>query len=514
MAIGHFLFQDDRTSCGGVITEGMPDHMHFGRLQACEEHSVTCGKHPGLYKIMGGLPDDFIHGRRIAGTLHSRSTCPCRAEFIPSVYTDTYEFIPRENDSGRNTDGPDNPEKTGPRVFAKSCLRPAGCTDAGTEDEPQDNVGEMVFYVSVPASEEDRESARRAWVQQQRMAMSTPPEKSLFDKVSGFFFGEAQANPMILHRLLLPPVGGNSDVDRQLAIKLTTATRRLGENGASKQQVIMMSLPWMLMGAMVYDNLKGQRSDLLTPDKLLEVAIGKGTVPTRVRYRWEENTETGRLKAVGYHTSPASGRDQVRVRLLRKNINGGFDFWGDERADKPLITWTPADPPGLDDPRGWHTGNDAPPINIGALPGLEYPDIKGVTITTTPLPEEKDFRDYILVFPTNIYPPVYVYLSKRPEDPIWTKTKELEPVENAYEHWVKHGKEFPELELNNSKNYVDTVHDFVREPPSGTLTKTRKNGDILYYHPDSNTFAVKTKDGVPKTMFKPETKMDYWEKQK
>lgn len=92
MAIGHFLFQDDMTSCGGVITEGMPDHMHFGRLQACEEHSVTCGKHPGLYKIMGGLPDDFIHGRRIAGTLHSRSTCPCRAEFIPSMYTDTYEL--------------------------------------------------------------------------------------------------------------------------------------------------------------------------------------------------------------------------------------------------------------------------------------------------------------------------------------------------------------------------------------------------------------------------------------
>lgn len=57
------------------------------------------------------------------------------------------------------------------------------------------------------------------------------------------------------------------------------------------------------------------------------------------------------------------------------------------------------------------------------------------------------------------------------------------------------------------------VRDFVREPPSGALTKTRKNGDTLYYHPDSNTFAVKTKDGVPKTMFKPK-KMDYWEKQK
>lgn len=53
MAVGHFLFQDDKTSCGGVIIEGIPDHIHFGRLQACEDHSVTCGKHPGLFKIIG-----------------------------------------------------------------------------------------------------------------------------------------------------------------------------------------------------------------------------------------------------------------------------------------------------------------------------------------------------------------------------------------------------------------------------------------------------------------------------
>ncbi|WP_430306051.1 PAAR domain-containing protein [Serratia inhibens] len=136
MAVGHFLFQDDKTSCGGVITEGMPDHLHFGRLQACEEHSVTCGKHPGFFKIMGGLPDDFIHGRRIAGTLHSRSTCPCRAEFIPSIYTDTYEFIPQQSKGGNNSTDLDNPVNVGPPVFAKSCLRPVGCTDAGTHEEP------------------------------------------------------------------------------------------------------------------------------------------------------------------------------------------------------------------------------------------------------------------------------------------------------------------------------------------------------------------------------------------
>lgn len=40
--------------------------------------------------ITGGI-SDTIHGRRIAGTLDSISTCPCKSRFIPSILTDTYE---------------------------------------------------------------------------------------------------------------------------------------------------------------------------------------------------------------------------------------------------------------------------------------------------------------------------------------------------------------------------------------------------------------------------------------
>ncbi|WP_281728913.1 S-type pyocin domain-containing protein [Brenneria roseae] len=35
-----------------------------------------------------------------------------------------------------------------------------------------------------------------------------------------------------------------------------------------------------------------------------------------------------------------------------------------------------------------------------------------VSILATPIPDEKDFRDYILVFPENVFPPIYVYLSE------------------------------------------------------------------------------------------------------
>lgn len=45
--------------------------------------------------------------------------------------------------------------------------------------------------------------------------------------------------------------------------------------------------------------------------------------------------------------------------------------------------------------------------------------------------------------------------------------------------------------------------DFVNNPPSGTLTKIRNNGDTVLYNPATNVFAVKTKDGIPRTVFKP-----------
>ena len=89
---GYFLFRGDKTVCGGRILEGFTDHQFFDKDMACEGHKVTCGKHPGHYRICGGLEDDDIHGKRIAGTLHSYSSCPCKSKFVPSNWDDYYEF--------------------------------------------------------------------------------------------------------------------------------------------------------------------------------------------------------------------------------------------------------------------------------------------------------------------------------------------------------------------------------------------------------------------------------------
>ena len=46
---------------------------------------MSGGKHPGAYRILGGRSDTWDEGRRLAGTLDSVSSCPCRARFIPSI---------------------------------------------------------------------------------------------------------------------------------------------------------------------------------------------------------------------------------------------------------------------------------------------------------------------------------------------------------------------------------------------------------------------------------------------
>ncbi|MGA9615728.1 MAG: PAAR domain-containing protein [Serratia proteamaculans] len=101
-AEGFYLVQGVKTTCGGKITTGAEDHTLFDKPVAREQDSVTCGKHAGLFKIAGGIDNDTIHDRRMAGTLDSYSTCPCKAKFIPSMMDDTYE---------KTTSGQSEPEQ-------------------------------------------------------------------------------------------------------------------------------------------------------------------------------------------------------------------------------------------------------------------------------------------------------------------------------------------------------------------------------------------------------------------
>ena len=64
------------------------------------------------------------------------------------------------------------------------------------------------------------------------------------------------------------------------------------------------------------------------------------------------------------------------------------------------------------------------------------------------------------------------------------------------------------------QDYLARVQAFTARPPAGTDRVERPNGDVLLYQASTNTFAVVSRDGVPKTMFKPRDGAAYWSEQK
>jgi hypothetical protein len=90
----------------------------------------------------------------------------------------------------------------------------------------------------------------------------------------------------------------------------------------------------------------------------------------------------------------------------------------------------------------------------------------------------------------------------------WSATRSLSASENAVSHWNKHAAEFPEY--SSAEEYVKATQNFVQNPPDGTLSKTRANGDTLLYDPRTNTFAVSSANGAPRTMFRPQDGSSYW----
>ena len=71
-----------------------------------------------------------------------------------------------------------------------------------------------------------------------------------------------------------------------------------------------------------------------------------------------------------------------------------------------------------------------------------------------------------------------------------------------------------DFDAATAQDYLDKVEAFTARPPAGTDRVERPNGDVLLYQASTNTFAVVSRDGVPKTMFKPRDGAAYWAEQK
>ena len=94
--------------------------------------------------------------------------------------------------------------------------------------------------------------------------------------------------------------------------------------------------------------------------------------------------------------------------------------------------------------------------------------------------------------------------------PLWASNRSNTAQENAERQFRRNGEEFGARSVDD---YVDKAHAFIANPPKGTLRLSRSNGDKLLYDPKGNVFAVATRDGAPRTMFKPREGMSYWRDQ-
>ena len=96
-------------------------------------------------------------------------------------------------------------------------------------------------------------------------------------------------------------------------------------------------------------------------------------------------------------------------------------------------------------------------------------------------------------------------------EPMWSENRRHTAKENAEYHFERAGQDLGSKTLDD---FLTKVHHFGDHPPAGTLSLTRANGDKLLYDPKANLFAVFTRQGAPRTVFKPSNGLDYWREQK
>jgi pyocin large subunit-like protein len=95
--------------------------------------------------------------------------------------------------------------------------------------------------------------------------------------------------------------------------------------------------------------------------------------------------------------------------------------------------------------------------------------------------------------------------------PFWAANRTRSAEENAQRGFERNGETF---DARTVDDYVAKVHAFIDNPPKDAETLKRANGDTLIYDAKSNVFAVVSKEGAPRAMFKPDDGPTYWSVQK
>jgi uncharacterized Zn-binding protein involved in type VI secretion len=154
---GYYIGLGDKATCGGKVLDGDTRIMMYGIAHARDGDRVTCGKDGETYKIVGGISHMISHGKAMAGTLDSRSGCPCKAQLIPSVFTASYrnEASPARQTT-RATASPTTQADSGfamksgvddPRL-AEKVAAPLDNLDGGAACNHPDQMEELAAYIA------------------------------------------------------------------------------------------------------------------------------------------------------------------------------------------------------------------------------------------------------------------------------------------------------------------------------------------------------------------------------
>lgn len=265
-------------------------------------------------------------------------------------------------------------------VYAKSCLKEKGCTDAGTAQEPAENFGQMAIFAQLAV--DDCCGYRHQ-----------PDERSAAH----------------------PPVEG-------AAAPLLLASQVWGEWSLGGVLGAARGMPYIgALASALYIPSAGEgsarvpgRDEFWYEEVLRQKALAGSTATTRVRFFWRDDIH-GKPQVYGVHTGEGTPYENVRVaNMLWNDHTQRYEFTPAHDIDGPLITWTPEKPATGNLPG--HTGNNRPPVDQPTILVTPIPDGKNeYTTPTFPLPAVEDFNDYILVFPADSgIKPIYVYLKDDP----------------------------------------------------------------------------------------------------
>ncbi|WP_087024072.1 type VI secretion system PAAR protein [Thaumasiovibrio subtropicus] len=264
-----------------------------------------------------------------------------------------------------------NEDEEKEKVFCKSCLRPAGDIEANEAPEPISNFGVFEFFSNMIFPKA-------------HAAVPLPPPTVLQGSMATYGTGTAI-----------------SKANDELAIELTKAGGNLKDAVLDDFTLAMRLPPGPAIAAslsLLLFRPDDHGDDTQFDDEELRTM---GLVPSRIRIEIEPPAQPG-----WYPVVRAFHADSTYIPTKRVGYDNNGNLSVQLEDDGPTIFWTP-DSPDFEIPSNTgHHGTEDLHQPIYTTP---IPDQAVGHIEVYPMPEERTWRDYILIFPEDSgIKPIYV----------------------------------------------------------------------------------------------------------